>query len=395
MAAGKQHNVGNITPEERQRIEDALIALGVRGSGWFEPITETELTRLRSQPPVRNRDGWVNQWTLRASTGASVTGRTMFRPFTDETWDQWKKERPMLPDDVLLHFKLSSDPFARPRDESDVYRYRDFDRCAKTLRGAVLEGDQAWVIGPSGNGKTQMARWTLQEMERDPRPMVAVSRLRTPNCARATENSLVRGMLWDMRMHLGLEQKQPRDIETATRELAACVNELRETRGRQAVLCIEEGHCLRPETFIYLKRLQESLADGYEKQIGIVVIGQNDQSARALGRSLDDVLLDKRMREVTRRVVQIRLKPIHTVLAKYVEHRVTRAGGKVASLFADGWEPAVKRALPKDLLVPQAVNSLLADSMRAAQDMNDSKVRPEHIGDAASSMPVAQIGAAA
>lgn len=392
--AGCAHNrlaqvaSGDCKPEalsdaQRREVLRALVALGLanRGDeaglrGWLEPLTPAEVRRLLRRPrhgAVRgSKAKGVGEGAFRAFTGAAV-GKGC--------WDHWKKEtRPMLTQDVLDHFGLKADPFEKPRSPEERWTCAALERCEKQLRTSVLRGEFTLVMGPSGCGKTQLARATVRKLEDAGK--VVVSRHLAPDKRRISEFSLVAGLASDLSDRLGLGHRMPTSTVVAMRRLVEAAGKAHKT-GRMILLLVEEAHCLRDEIGSLIKRLMEALQEGYEERMATLFLGQTDPSAYVFGRPLTEVIADPDNREWVQRLTIIDVPPLGQSLASYVDFRFTQRGAPTTRVFDEGWQLAVRRALPREQLVPQAVDRLLSDAMRHAHRMGDRKAGPAHIDDAA------------
>jgi len=382
--------IASVRPGLQRKVERALRAMGLERDDWFAPMPADQAARLRATPRKANRRGGGPMAVCRRATdgAAPLEGHLTFRRFTQRGWDHWKKEpTPMLPIETLERFGLARDPFARVERPEDILPYAPQQRMRKALVEGLLAGEHLWLIGPSGSGKTINAREVVADLARTRR--MAVARIKTPNNARASEYSITSAMTLDFADALGRAAGGGGNIEIQLRRLARMIAELA-GQGRPCALVVEEGHCLRDHLIRYLRRLQESLsAEGLSRQaLAILVIGQNDASARAVGRSMDDMLADPTLREVTRRVVPIHVGPLPPqTAARYVQHRIEAAGGRVEKIYAGDWQAATRSALRGSLLVPQAINALHSRAMQYAFDLNDTRLRPEHIADAAAWTP--------
>lgn len=365
-----------LTPEDRAAVEAALADLGVPIDDPFAPLSPEEQRAIRHSPAMIGCRRPVK------------TGITCFRRFKAAEHDSWKRSTRMpLTDEQIHRFGLARDPFDRPRSMDELYSNTDLQRKAAELRSELKKCSYVWLVGPSGSGKTQLARGVLYAMEQKDR--LAVSRMRSPNTRRISENSLIVGMCMDFERHVTPGADWPsaaKGVEFATRRLVRVVDKLWQS-GRRPCMVIEEAHGVADQIMIAIKRIQEAVVEGYQERLAALLIGQNDSSASLTGRSLDDVLADPDMREIARRVHTIHMRPLGRTTRSYIEHRVGVAGGDAGRIFEADVYPAITRNLPRDLLVPQAVDSLLTRAMARADELGLSAVTARCVDDVAIRTP--------
>lgn len=382
IAAGKT-DPGALTPTQRRELFAALVRTGLARKGaeaaWLEPIDpalERSLLRRRPHGAVRRNN-------------AGDPGPESFRRFSMAMvgagcWDHWKKEtRVALTQDVLDRFRLERDPFMKPRSAEDRWSCAAFDRAEKALRAGLLRGESVMVKGASGSGKTAMARHVLHDLTGGTKPKAVVSRYLPPDTRNIREHSLCAGIAMDLSDRFSLQQKQPNSTQVAMRRIRDGAKRCAEG-GLMLVVVIEECHHMRELIGSFLKRTKEALMDGYEERMATLLLGQTDASAAIHGGvPLDVMLANGNNREWVERLTIIDMPPLGGSVGGYVAFRFTRAGGDASKVLGEGWEGAIRRALPGDRLVPQAVDKLLSDAMRMAHAMNDRKVTAAHLSDAA------------
>ncbi|MDK4697967.1 AAA family ATPase [Kingella negevensis] len=148
--------------------------------------------------------------------------------------------------------------------------------------------------------------------------------------------------------------------------------------GNKHVLVIEEAHCLPLPTLKHLKRFFE-LKNGFERLIGIVLIGQTE-----LGQKLSEN--NPNVREVVQRCEVVTLLPLTDgKLQGYLKHKFERVGVNVADVLTDNAIDAIAARLTvtsrnknqlqqQSLLYPLAVNNLVSAAMNEAAGLGFSKV---------------------
>ena len=148
--------------------------------------------------------------------------------------------------------------------------------------------------------------------------------------------------------------------------------------GNKHVLIIEEAHGLPLPTLKHLKRFFE-LKNGFERLIGIVLIGQTEL-AQKLSENNPNV------REVVQRCEVVTLQPLTDgKLAGYLKHKFARAGADAGQILTDDAIDAIAARLTvtsraskgleqHSLLYPLAVNNLVSAAMNEAAQLGFDKV---------------------
>lgn len=394
-------NLRALSPEQERATIETLDRLGLvpeefglfastpGAGGWMDEMPVKVERRCSSMPKSHHLiPHALKGKAIVAAHGERSAHRTHVTRFdgslgTKRGLDHWKRSTRMpLTDDVLSHFGLApgADPFDAPRSLDELYRTRDFDAKERQLRQAIKRGGYCLVKGPSGSGKSMLAHCAVETLAKEQR--LIVSRVMAPDTRKVSEYSIIYALVDDVRR--GLRRPDitiPTSVERAMRRLREVV-ELAAERQTLALLVIEEGHGVPDAIFKFLKRIREALQDGWKERLPVLIVGQDDASANATGRSLDDTLRDPDNREVARRLTIIETRPLGNAMHHHVRARIERVGGDVAKVFDDDWAAAVRACLKADHLVPQAVEHLLSRSMTLAFEMSDARVGARHIQDA-------------
>lgn len=388
-------NLKALTPAQAEAVLDTLARLALRAEdfglfgGWLDAMPARVERRCSAQPRSHHLiPHALRGRALVAAPGEPSPHRTHVVRYTGALrgragLNHWKESTRMpLTDDVLAHFGLApgADPFDAPRSIDELYRTADFTARERQLRQALRRGGYCLVKGPSGSGKSMLAHCAVESLAKEQR--LIVCRVMAPDTRRVSEYSLIYALVDDTRRALKRPDLTiPTSVERAMRRLRETV-ELAAERGALVLLVIEEGHGVPDAIFKFLKRMREALQDGWRERLPVLIVGQNDASANATGRSLDDTLRDPDNREVARRLTVIETRPLGNALPHHVRSRVERVGGEPARLFEDDALPAVRQCLRADHLVPQAVEHLLSRAMALAHELGDQRVSARHVQDA-------------
>ena len=270
-----------------------------------------------------------------------------------------------LSEDVLKFFGLADDPWRLDiRVDSDVFLTRDFGRMQKTISRAVERRDFAVVSGPTGAGKSQMARRVLGEISK--RKNVRLVRVMAPDIKLISSSSLCDALVKTL--------APGTTSHVRTEKLAIQVVEiLREHRrqGNTPVIVIDDAHRCRINTLSQLKRFWEFRSpESYEPLLGIVLLGWPELPLTMLN--------NPELLEVARRADFVELvglcdsKGRNDEHDEYLKKKLARVGAK-RTIF----DAAAVKAFAQ---VPQAqwplpTNRIASRAMRLAFDL--AKTRPE------------------
>lgn len=242
-----------------------------------------------------------------------------------------------LPDDAVRFFRLKDDPWRLDvREDRDVFITRDYERMHKLVTRAVERRDFAVVAGPTGSGKSQMARRIIREITR--RKRVKLVPIVAPDVKQINSSTIMDALVKNL-----APGTRP---EVRTEKLAIQVCSIliaHHAAGNLPVLLIDDAHRCTPTTLGQLKRFHEFRdiggADPYEPLLCIILLGWPELSLTL--RNNADLL------EVARRADMVELRGLRGEHADYVKRKLARVGANGHAIF----EPAAIKALAS---LPQA-----------------------------------------
>lgn len=264
-----------------------------------------------------------------------------------------------LSEDVLKFYGLNDDPWRLDiRVDSDVFLTRDFARMQKAISRAVERRDFAVVSGPTGAGKSQMARRVLGEIAR--RKTVRLVHVLAPDIKLISSSSLCDALVKTLAPGTRVQVR----TEGLAIQVVAILREHRRL-GNTPIIIIDDAHRCLINTLSQLKRFWEFRApESYEPLLGIVLLGWPELPLTMLN--------NPELLEVARRADIVELRGLRGEHDDYLKRKLARVGGK-RTIF----EAAAVKAFAQ---VPQAqwplpTNRIASRAMRLAFDL--ARTRPE------------------
>lgn len=280
-------------------------------------------------------------------------------------------------------FGLLRDPFADPRESSELFISPEIRYVRENLYQVTRYGTFLAIIGESGSGKSTIRKDLHARLHAEQKPVTIIE----PYVLGMEENdnkgkTLKSSHICDAIM--ACVNPGTRLPMSSERRFRAVHNALRESQrmGNRHVIIVEEAHALPTATLKHLKRFFE-LEDGFEKLLSIVLIGQPE-----LGNKLSEKLAE--VREVVQRCEVVRLNPLGDQLAAYLKHRFALAGAQLDNIMDDDAIEALRAKLtghsPKtqdefSVLYPLAVHNVVAAALNIAASVGAPKLTPDIIGE--------------
>lgn len=271
-------------------------------------------------------------------------------------------------------FGLFTNPFTGDvRSADELYQSSDTTYVRAAMLQTAKHGGFIAVTGESGAGKTTLKRDLIDRLKREKQSIIAIE----PYVLAAEDNDIKGKTL--KASHIAeaiLNALSP--LENAKRSPEARFrqvhNALKESHkaGNSHVLILEEAHSLPIPTLKHLKRFFE-LEDGYDKLLGIILIGQNELALKLCEQN-------PAIREVVQRCEIVTLEPIApSDLANYLNHRISKGSSTALAdiIDATGINAIAERLVRTDskgkvvqsLLYPLAVGNLITGAMNMAADL--------------------------
>ena len=215
------------------------------------------------------------------------------------------------------------------------------------------------VFGEVGCGKTTMRRAVIKDLFDIGVQVIFPVII---DKARITAASLLDAIIMDVS-----EETPKRTMEAKSRQARTLLLN-RKRSGLKQCLLIEEAHLMSIPAVKHLKQIWE-LEDGYERLIGVVMIGQPELGAR-----LDESRYPQ-LREVIRRVTAAEITGLsERDVARYLAHKFERVNVKSEAVFAEDAFSAISRRLTRfngngrttSSAYPLTINNLAAKAMNMA-----------------------------
>ncbi len=282
-----------------------------------------------------------------------------------------RKDIEMILSLTLKHFKMFKNPFIndvnKPRD---IYLSSEHRFLKEMMLDAAKFGGFVAVVGGVGSGKSVMRKAVAEQLTNDGLKVVYPLII---DKSRISPSSLIDAIVMD------ISDELPRQsLEQKTRQ-AVRLLKARADNGMRQVLMIEEAHNIDKRAFKALKQIFE-LENGYEKLIGIILIGQPE-----LLKKLDEVG-NADIREVIRRIATAEIEGLGKDVKPYLEHKFRVTGKKVEDILDDDVYDAINTRLERaqgrkkiNRSFPLSVNNLVARAMNTAARMGEGKVTADLI----------------
>ncbi len=270
------------------------------------------------------------------------------------------------------HFGLFESPFTSDiRSSNELFLSNDVHYVRETLLHTAKHGGFVAVTGESGAGKTTLKRDLIDRIAKENQPIIVIEPY-----VLATEDNDIKGKtlksvhIAESILHaLAPLENAKRSPEARFRQIHQLLKESHKA-GNKHLLIIEEAHSLPLPTLKHLKRFFE-LEDGYQKLLGIVLIGQNELALKLSEQN-------PAIREVVQRCEIATLDPIApNELASYLSHRLGKAKALNQLIDESGILAMTNKLVRTDnkgkvvqsLLYPLAVGNLITGAMNLCAEL--------------------------
>jgi len=264
----------------------------------------------------------------------------------------------MLQQDVLLKFRLGSDPFVNEiRDpDGDCYVTSETRWVEQRLHQIIDGKGFAALVGPTGAGKS-----TLMDRITATKNNLAVAKPRM-----CDTEALHAGAIYDALIYDFTKETPKRSREARARQMIRAL-EAKQEAGEHALLMVEEAHRLHGSTPRALKSFYDEKLQG-RRLLSIVLVGQ-EPLAHKIGAMLE---VKRRCQVLTlhglNRIVEGKmLPPTATTIKAYLRKKFEHAGaGGAAVDVAEVFDEGAFEAIAKRVNVPLHLNCLASAAMTVA-----------------------------
>ncbi len=314
----------------------------------------------------------------RPSAAANSTGPEL-PPTTTAEDPTMLLRRQVLTEAAKQRFGLPTNPFAlEVESDEDLFQTPDVRYVREALMHAARNAGFLAVTGESGAGKSTIREDLIERLQRDRKEFVIIqpSTLGMDD-SEAKGRPLTAGAIMDVICWaLAPSAPAPATMQAKARRVERLLTESAST-GNKHLLVIEEAHRLSKHAIRHLKGFHE-IKSGRQRLLGIVLIGQPE---------LRDKLseFDPEVREVTQRCELVTLEPWDRHAKGYIEHRLARAGKRLADVMDDAAFGALMSRLTigkhgdksyRSVCYPLAINNLMTLALNAAASVDLSSTHP-------------------
>ncbi len=315
----------------------------------------------------------------RPRAAASSTGPELPPTTTAEDHEMLLRKQ-SLSAAAKARFGLPCNPFdLEVETDEDLYQTPDVRYVREALMHAARNAGFLAVTGESGAGKSTIREDLIDRLQRDRREYVIIqpSTLGMDD-TESKGRPLTAGAIMDVICWaLAPSAPAPATMQAKARRVERLLTESAST-GNKHVLVIEEAHRLSKYAIRHLKGFHE-LKSGRQRLLGIVLIGQPE---------LRDKLseFDPEVREVTQRCELATLEPWDRHAKGYIEHRLARAGKRLADVMDDSAFAALMSRLTigkpgdksyRSVCYPLAINNLMTLALNAAASVDLSSINAD------------------
>lgn len=269
-------------------------------------------------------------------------------------------------------FGLFANPFTSDiRSADELYQSSDTAYVRAAMLQTAKHSGFIAVTGESGAGKTTLKRDLIDRLKRENHSIITIE----PYVLAAEDNDIKGKTLKAAHIAeailnaLSPLENPKRSPEARFRQVHNVLKESHKA-GNSHVLILEEAHSLPIPTLKHLKRFFE-LEDGYDKLLGIILIGQNELALKLSEQN-------PAIREVVQRCEIVTLEPIApSELGSYLAKRLGNQA-KLSDIIDDSGINAIasrlvrtdsKGKVVQSLLYPLAVGNLITGAMNMASDL--------------------------
>ncbi len=337
----------------KMAVEKALKNMGVATTGIWDAEAEERRPRKKATPRPTH-----TYYQDKPAGGQAENEEVTQMNYTKEYLDPQH----------LMHFGLEDDPFFDLDDHSEIWMSPQLKvaecHIYRTINGRGIIA----VTGDYGMGKSTFLRHVVGKLQKDPKVIIVMpDRL---------DRKLMTGGMFTNAIIRNLGGKaMPKSAEDRD-ALAKKLLESHMRSGVRSVLLLDEGHDLKEEIFIALKRLWDSGA--IFKLIAVVLVGTGgiDENGNVFGlRGM--IEHNPYVREFAERCYMMDLGRLNGNMVDYLDYRFKRVGRPVREVFSQD----ALALLTQKARTPQLANNIAIRAMQNAYADGKTRVEFDHVND--------------
>jgi type II secretory pathway predicted ATPase ExeA len=364
----RKYNYSQNWLAEGSGISRTAITLLINNKIWPKRSNKNKLSKAIEN---RLKEGGIEKQEIKkAMESLSIDGKIAHT----QNYQLLKRGVAMIPQMILDKAGLSKDPFTNELEShTDVFSSRQHGFVYQKMLDAAANQKFLGIYGPVGSGKSVIKNLFIDQLNKEKNYMISEPLMIERSKCRpaALCDSMVEDFMYGMGGISALgKMRSPRTLEAKNR-LVRAVLANHTSRGKRAVLVIDEAHELPLDTMKALKRFHEH-QNGFKKMLAIIIIGQEEL--------FHELNKDYRVREVTARIDLIELKHIGNVLPDYMKFKIEKAGRDVNEVFTPAALEEMNRKLERPS--PIMINVLASHSIVSAFNVDSFPVTPEIVEEA-------------
>ncbi len=251
---------------------------------------------------------------------------------------------------------LTHNPFDKAIQSSEqVFESRDLRRLQDAITAAVYQRSMLVVIGPPGAGKTTATYDYLSAAPSVEGRKVLVIR----DIVTRIEELDVGQIEWKLLEQIKAQTGDARPIRASAvarnTQLQKMLGEF--SRDHEVVLVLEDGHKMKQQTLINLKRLRELRFALRERLLTIIILAQ--PAMRAVLEDLPEVFMRSEVLELQGLSAE--------EVGKYLEFKLQAAGQAAAELFTSDALSAIRKGLHWPLRINHHMTRLLQEAVEIGE----------------------------
>lgn len=292
---------------------------------------------------------------LHSGLSAALIDKELLQIFNEGEYQLMSNPKTVLPKAIQQHFGLKDDPFSKPpKHRNDVFISQPLKEIIDLAIDAIKFQDFIYITGEIGAGKSVL-RSTIEDH------VLSQSNLRLIfpeafDMSRVTPANIARAILEEFEV-----EQIPNDAVSRTKKVKNVLARAYRD-GIRVAIAFDECHRMQDSSISTLKNLSEMNSGGFQKYLGIIVIGQP---------SFKSKLTDPRFREILERITPLEMPSFADYAKEYFAHRLRLAGGNLTDLFDETAIDLICRQAQTPLQLGNIANEALIISKN---EFNNKKV---------------------